>query len=103
MQVDGQVIAPLIVGVLSFGVLWWLAGKLRGPRLGALCSDSLSDLRRALRRVVVFSAETVGGEEAEFIDEHRYDMSALLPWLVRVPLILVYLLALIWLTSAVHR
>jgi hypothetical protein len=31
----------------------------------------------------VFSAETVEAQEAEFIDEHPFDLSAVLPWLAR--------------------
>jgi hypothetical protein len=31
----------------------------------------------------VFSAETVKGQEAEFIDEHPRDFSVFLPWLAR--------------------
>jgi hypothetical protein len=52
-----------------------------------------------VRRLWVFSAETVARQEAEFVNEHPLDFSAWLPWLARVLLSILYLLALwAWIT-----
>jgi hypothetical protein len=51
----------------------------------------------------IFSAETVKGQEAEFIDEHPFDFSAILPRLARALLCVLYLLViLVWISLSTN-
>ena len=79
---------------LSLGVLWWLSARLHDRRFGEFLWDLIFRSHALVRRLWVFSAETVARQEAEFVNEHPLDFSAWLPWLVRALLSILYSLAL---------
>ena len=91
MQAKCDDIVFLVLCTLSFGILWWLSARLHSPRLGRFVWDSFFRVLALARRMWVFSAETVKGQEAEFIDEHPRDLSVVLAWLARVLLFGLYL------------
>jgi hypothetical protein len=102
MQVGVHELVLLVLGALGFVLLWRLSAKLGEPRRTRSLWHFLSQQLTFVRRFVL-SAETVTGQEAEFIDEPSYDLSFVLPWLVRVFLVLVYLLAVsAWLASTMN-
>lgn len=99
MRTKWDDIALLLLYSVSFSVLWRLSGRLHNPRFGRFLWDSLFRARALARRMWVFSAETVKGQEAEFIDEHPFDLSRFLPWLVRALLgVLYFLVLLAWIS-----
>ena len=95
MQAKWDDVVFLVLCSLSFGILWWLSGRLHNPRFGRFLWDSFFRARALARRMWVFSAETVKAQEAEFIDEHPVDFSAFFPRLARALLSMLYLFVLL--------
>lgn len=95
MQAKWDDIVFLVLWTLSLGILWWLSARLHNPRFGRFLWDSFFRVLALARRMWVFSAETVKGQEAEFIDEHPRDFSVFLPWLARALLSILYLFVLL--------
>jgi hypothetical protein len=66
----------IILSILAFALLWRLAGK--HPELPAKFLSRLRHHAEAMKHELidvlpVYSAETVAGEEAEFVDHQPYD------------------------------
>ncbi len=104
MQTKWDDIAFLLLYGVSFGILWRLSGRLHNPRFGKFLWGSVLRARTLAHRMWVFSAETVKGQEAEFIDEHPFDLSKFLPWLVRALLCVLYFLVLLaWISLGTDK
>lgn len=95
MQAKWDDIVLLIMYGVSFSILWWLSAKLHNPRFGRFLWNSFFRARTFARQMWVFSAETVKAQEAEFVDERPFDLSAILPWLAQALLCLLYFLVLL--------
>jgi hypothetical protein len=66
----------IILSILAFVLLWWLAGKYPGPPARTLnrLKQQAEVMKYDLLDVLpVYSAETVVGKEAEFVDHQPYD------------------------------
>ena len=85
------------------GVLWWFLGGIIGAQShhhDRWSWDLLVRARFLARHLRVFSAETIGGHEAEFIDDRPVDLLPALPWIARGLLCLAYLSVLcLWYVS----
>ncbi|MFB0534549.1 MAG: hypothetical protein ACETWR_06175 [Anaerolineae bacterium] len=95
MQAKWDDIVLLVMYSVSFGILWWLSAKLHNPHFGRFLWNSFFRARTFARQMWVFSAETVKAQEAEFVDERPFDFSAILPWLARALLCVLYFLVLL--------
>jgi len=103
MQAKWDDVVFLVLCSLSFGILWWLSGRLHNPRFGRFLWDSFFRAHALARRMWVFSAETVKAQEAEFVDERPLDFSVFFPWLARALLSMLYLLILLaWLILSIN-
>jgi len=100
MQAKWDDIVFLVLGSLSFGILWRLSARLHDPRFGRFMWNSFFRVLALARRMWVFSAETVRTQEVEFVDEHPRDLSVFLPWLARALLFVLYLFALLVILNA---
>ena len=89
----GDIVFFVLWGV-SWVVLWRLSARLHDRRFGKFLWDLIFRAHALVRRLWVFSAETVACREAEFVNEHPLDFSGLLPWVTRTLLCIVYLFAL---------
>lgn len=75
-------------------VLWRFFGGSAGApshRYGRWRWTAMFQARFIAGQLSIFSAETVGGQEAEFIDDRPFDFSPAQPWIARGLVCLTYL------------